>query len=73
MDVPRAQVVDLHTSTGSLTLRGSAATELCATSDLGDRDVVVDASERVALRATNGDIVADLVSRVTRLELSVVV
>ncbi len=73
LDTPSAQVVDLHTSTGPITMRGTATTEFCAISDLGDLDVVLEASARASLRATNGSIVADLASRVGYLELDVVV
>ncbi|MEM6928710.1 MAG: DUF4097 family beta strand repeat-containing protein [Myxococcota bacterium] len=73
VDAPSAQIVDLHTSTGALTMTGSATSELCAISDLGDLDVTVQASERVSLQATNGSIDADLVSRPRQLDLSLVV
>ncbi len=71
VDVPAAEYVDLRTSTGRLTMRGTATRELCAFSDLGNLDVRVDASERVWLHAANGDIQAYLASRVARLELDV--
>ncbi|MEO0601821.1 MAG: DUF4097 family beta strand repeat-containing protein [Myxococcota bacterium] len=73
VDAPSAQIVDLHTSTGPLTMSGSATTELCATSDLGDLDVTSSASALVTLEATNGAITADLASRPQRLDLSIVV
>lgn len=73
VDLPAARVVDLHTSTGPITMRGTATTELCAISDLGNVEVTLGASNRAWLETTNGDIVADLSARVAVLDLAVVV
>lgn len=73
VDTPSAEILDLNTSTGTLTVNAAASTELCAISDLGDLDLTISSPDRTAIQATNGDIQADFSERPSLLDVEVVV